>query len=386
MLQNPLYVLFVLCLNIVISELLVRKTILRHLGTAFTVILLTALTANLGIVPSSTNAPPVYDGIFSYVAPLSIFFLMLGVNLNSIRKAGAPMLLMFLVGSVGTMLGAWVGMWAVDGKANIGALFYALGGMYTGTYIGGSVNFNAVALHYGVSQSGTLFTAATVADNILSAIWIAATIAIPQILKKLFPQQTNRQHISEENSTKAYADDSETVSPLDLGLLLAIGFGSIVVAGKVAEWLPQIPSVLTLTTIALILAQIPAIHRLRGNKMLGLFCIYLFLSVIGAYCDIPALLKDGNLAVTLLSLVTILVVVHALVIFGIGTLFKQDWDVLGIASQANIGGSGSAIACARSLNREDLELPAILIGALGNATGTYWGLLMAEMMKNSGWL
>jgi uncharacterized membrane protein len=380
MLQNPLYVLFVLCLNIVLAEVAVRYTILRHLGTAFTVILFTAIVANVGLLPSSTNAPPVYDGIFSYVAPLSIFFLMLGVNLNSIRQAGTPMLLMFLVGSVGTVLGAFVGMWLIGGAKGIGPQFHALGGMYTGTYIGGSVNFNAVALHYDISKSGSLFAAATAADNILSAIWVAATIAIPQVLKRFFPQQTHALRAQQATHRAVVHEDAETISPLDLGLLLALGFGAIVLAGQISALVPQVPSVLILTTLALGLAQLPIVQRLRGNKMLGLFCIYLFLSVIGAYCDIPALLQDGTLALQLLLFVSVLVLVHALVIFGVGTLFKQDWDLLGIASQANIGGAGSAMACARSLNRPDYELPAILVGSLGNATGTYWGILVAELM------
>ena len=91
--------------------------------------------------------------------------------------------------------------------------------------------------------------------------------------------------------------------------------------------------------------------------------------------------QDGELAITLLVFVTILVLVHAIIIFGVGALFRQDWDIVGIASQANIGGSASAMACAKSLGREDLALPAILIGALGNASGTYWGILIAELMQ-----
>ena len=67
--------------------------------------------------------------------------------------------------------------------------------------------------------------------------------------------------------------------------------------------------------------------------------------------------------------------------FGIGGLLKQDWDVLGIASQANIGGSASCLALSKSLNRPDLHLPGILAGALGNAIGTYCGLSVAEYLK-----
>jgi len=52
--------------------------------------------------------------------------------------------------------------------------------------------------------------------------------------------------------------------------------------------------------------------------------------------------------------------------------------MVSIASQANIGGSSSALALARSLKRDDLLLAAVLVGALGNAIGTYLGFLMAN--------
>ena len=149
--------------------------------------------------------------------------------------------------------------------------------------------------------------------------------------------------------------------------------------------LPQIPPILWLTTIALILAQIPLVNRLKGHKLLGLLGVYLFLAVIGAYCDVPALMKDGKLAVILMVFVTILVTIHGLITFGIGALLKIDWDIVSIASQANVGGSTSAMALSRSLNRGDLTLPGILVGALGNATGTYWGILIAELMKKVDW-
>jgi uncharacterized membrane protein len=104
--------------------------------------------------------------------------------------------------------------------------------------------------------------------------------------------------------------------------------------------------------------------------------IYIFLAVIGAYCDVAALIQDGQLAIVLFGMILLLVLIHALILFGIGTLFKQDWAVLGIASQANIGGATSALALAKSLNRPYLQLPAVLIGTLGmplvRISGFWW--------------
>ena len=385
MFHDSLSILTVLWLNIVLAEWLNTKPFFKHIGTGLMVIILTAIIANLGIIPASTPETPLYDGIFAYIAPLSIFLMLLNINLNSLKKAGKPMLIMFLIGSVATVIGTLIAMWAIGGKTQIGELFYALGGMYTGTYIGGSINFNAVALHYNVSKQGTLFSAATVADNIITAIWVIATLALPQLLNKLFPRK-KLMDISDENKaeTSHYTSDVESVRPFDLAFLLMISFAGIRISAWLSAQIPQIPSILWLTTIALMLAQFKIINQLKGHKLLGLLGIYLFLAVIGAYCDVPALLKDGKLAVILMAFVSILVGVHGLITYGMGALLKQDWDIVSIASQANVGGSASAMALSRSLNREDLTLPGILVGALGNATGTYWGILIAEFIRNSG--
>lgn len=68
-------------------------------------------------------------------------------------------------------------------------------------------------------------------------------------------------------------------------------------------------------------------------------------------------------------------------VFGGGAVLKLDPAVAAVASQANIGGGTSALALARSLDREDLELPAILVGSLGNALGTYLGFLAVVLLR-----
>jgi uncharacterized membrane protein len=378
--MNQLYILIMLCANVVLAEWLAKVHFFRHWSAALLVIITTAITANVGLIPSSSVQVPVYDGIFGYVAPLSIFFLMLKANLRHLRRAGSVMLTLFLTGALGTVLGVVVAFWVFDAPYTVGPLHYAIGGMFTGTYIGGSINFNAVALQYGVAKEGTLYAAATAADNIITALWMAATLALPQLLGRLFPRHKSYQTTSDKD-LDMHTNDNETVNPMDLGLLFGLGFLSIFLGQQVASIVKGLPAVLVQTTFALILAQIPAINRLRGSRTLGLFCVYLFLAVIGAYCDIPALLRDGQLALTLLGIITLLITIHALWLFGIGALWKQDWDMIGIASQANIGGASSALALARSLNRPDLQLPAVLIGVLGNAIGTYLGLWVAEWMR-----
>jgi len=383
-LTSPLFILTILCLNIVLSEWLVRRTFCKHFGTALLVILLTAVWANLGLIPSASNASPLYDVIFGYVAPVGIFFLLLEVNLKNLRQAGLPMLLLFLLGSLGTVAGVIISMWAVSGRSSLGPLYGALGGMFTGTYIGGSINFNAIALHYEVTKDGTLYAGAIAVDNILTTLWMIVTIALPKMFSRNGQEKNPNPAAIPSSEIESQQEDSEFLSPLSMALLLGAGMLTLWFSNQAAELFARagvtIPSILILTTVALVLAQIPAFNRLKGSRLLGLFSVYLFLAVIGAYCELAALSHMGALGLTLLLFVTLLVLIHGVMIFGVGALFKQDWDMLAIASQANIGGSTSALALAKSLNRRDLYLPAILIGSLGNGIGTYLGFLVIKLI------
>ena len=132
-----------------------------------------------------------------------------------------------------------------------------------------------------------------------------------------------------------------------------------------------------MTTIALVLAQVPAIQRLAGARLLGMFSILVFLAVIGALCDFAALLSIGELGVTLSVFVTVVVLVHGLIVFGVAAALRLDPALASVASQANIGGGSSALALARSLGRADLVLPSILVGSLGTALGTFLGFWTA---------
>ncbi len=385
MFNDPIFILAVLSLNVVVSEWLVHHTFCRHFGTALLVIVLTAAISNLGLIPTSSVGSPVYNGVFKYVAPLAIFWLLLQVNLRDILKAGVPMLGMFLIGAIGTIVGVLMAMWAVNGSESIGERYRAIGGMFVGTYVGGSVNFNALALHYGVARDGILYGATTAADNIMTAVWMVVTIALPRTLAAVWPRRVYaRIRNREDDVMTGIDDDSETVRPLDLGLVLATGTAALWLSNIVAAFLEnhviRVPAILILTTVALMLGQAPAVARLRGARLLGTFSVYLFLATIGACCDVAALGDIGRLGTILLIFVTVAVAFHGMITFGLGALLRVDPDMVAVASQANIGGGTSALALARSLGRADLVLPAILVGSLGYGVGTYLGFLTAAYL------
>mgnify|MGYP006187637563 FL=1 len=373
--QEPLFIAGTLCIAVFFATWLTRFSWGKTVGMPIWAILICALLSNLGVIPSAMDGSPVYDGVFLYLAPLGIFITMLEVDLKSIKKAGFPLLMMFLLGSLATVIGVLVSWFLVNPAVQIGDLAPAIAGMFTGTYIGGSINFNAIALHYEVNQSGNLYAAATVVDNLIGTPWIIATLILPKYLQKFFP----RKKLASANGGEK-SQCIEYVSISSMASLLALGFLGITVSKVLVGWFPQVPEIIFLTTLALILAQFPSVQQLYGKHTVGFFMILIFLAVIGTLCDFGALAQTGELAGTLMLFVGLLVLIHGLVIFGVGALLKMDWDVIAVASQANVGGNTTAIASAESLNRPDLLLPGMLVGSLGNALGTYVGFAVAGLL------
>jgi uncharacterized membrane protein len=386
--STPVYVIAVLCLIVLVSEWLVRRTALRHAGTALVVILATAVAANVGILPAGSTPEqpvPVYDAIFTVVAPLAIFWLVLTVNLREVLRAGGPIIALFLIGSLGTMLGTVIGMRAVGGEEAIGPMYAAIGGMFAGTYIGGSVNFNAIALSYDVVREGVLYAGSIVVDNIVTTVWIIATIALPRLLLPLWPKRTpspDGSAVGRGEVLLGIEEDTEAVHPQDVAALLALGLAAVWISdlgeARFAAAGITLPSELIVTAFALVLAQVRRLSTLPGTRVLGMFAVYIFLAVIGAFCDVRLLGQLGRLGGVLLAFASILVLVHGIVIFGAARLLRLDLDMAAVASQANVGGSTSALALARSLGRADLVVPAVLIGSLGNAIGTFLGAWLAQ--------
>ncbi|WP_396592013.1 DUF819 domain-containing protein [Allomuricauda sp. R78024] len=373
--ENPVYVLTVLCLMVILSLYAAKTKWGKPMGAALLVIVFTAIVANLKLIPSASNTIPLYDAIFSYLAPISIFFLLLGANLRSIKKAGAPMIGLFLIGSLATVLGILVSWHLVSPQNVLGDDGRILAGMLTGTYTGGSVNFNAVALAYDFQERGTLYAGAIAVDNVITAIWVIVTIAFPVLLRRFFKDKKISASSTENDKT-----ENDGIDLQSMGWLLFIGLAAFLVSELVAEVLPKIPSIITLSTLGIILAQTSFVSKLKGGHTLGLYLVYLFLAVIGAYCEISSVIALKEVGLTLLLFTSIAVFIHGCIIILLGAFTFRDWDMISIASQANIGGGTSAIALAETFNRKELILPAILVGTLGNALGTYLGFLVVSIL------
>lgn len=292
------------------------------------------------------------------------------------------MLVLFGIGATATMAGAIISYHLLAPPAHGIQQGFAVAGMFTGTYIGGSINLNAIALHYGVGKDGTLFAAINAADNVITTLWIVATLLLPRLLQRWLPRTVAASGAVERTGVPVNPlETREQIDVLSLSFLIALGLACLFLSQLCSSYLPALPAILVLTTLALVLAQIPGVQNLHGAKTLGYLAVLLFLAVIGAYCDLAALIANGAVALLLLKWVTLIVAIHAVLLFGLGGLFKQDWAMVSIASNANVGGAATAGVLATALGRDELRLPGILVGSVGNAIGTYAGILVAEFLR-----
>lgn len=374
--SNIIYVLAVLFLMLILASQAAKTKWGKQVGASLLVIVFTAIAANLKLIPSASNSIPLYDSIFTYIAPISIFFLLLNVNLASIRKAGLPMIGLFLIGSVMTTLGILLAWMIISPEKTLGEDARIIAGMLTGTYTGGSVNFNAIALEYDFQKKGVLYAGTIAVDNVVTTLWIIVTLTIPIFMHKIWKSK-------KQDAAKAQPIAKRTESGIDMHSLVWLSFlgvAAFLVSDLLSEYFPKVPFILILSTLGILLAQIPAVSKLKGSHTLGLFLVNLFLAVIGAYCELSAVSALKEIGVSLLLFTSIAVLLHGIGTVLIGGLFYRDWQMIAIVSQANVGGGTTAIALAETFKRNELILPAILVGTLGNALGTYLGFLVIYLL------
>ena len=331
----------------------------RQLGMTMVVLLIGLLVTNItGWQPSKAAAGWVSGPLTS----LAIAQLLLAVDLRRVwpdaRRLLTPFAASVLLTLVAVLLGGLVfGSW-------LGAERSVLAGVFTATFTGGSLNFVSVARTLQPPES--LLLVATAADHVVFAIWFAISLWLGQ--------RGTRQQSEPPAPTPAAATKQSAGA---YGLALLWGLGVLLASQLVGFALPAIPSILVLTTTALIAAQLPWGPSRRGCYDEGLLLIQPFFTVIGLSSPVGGLLGEGWPVLVYAAWIVALQAAALLLLRR-----WRGWP-LGetlVASQAAIGGPSTALALATSLKRGELALPAVAIGLLGYLVGTYLGLIASAVL------
>jgi len=353
------------------------------------------LLANFKVIPL---ASPVYDNVWSYVVPLAIPLLLYNANVKKIWKESGRMLLIFLISSLGTMIGAFIGFFALK---NVLPQLYKVGAMMAGSYIGGGVNFAAMASAF--EAPGDLVSSAVVADNLNMALYFFVLLAIPSI--SLFRKHFKHPYVDEiENNGIKDGGDTQAasywgrkeISLKDIAFSVGSAFVIVAVSTEIASFLKAaIPTgnillnllnglfgnqYLIITTLTMLLATyVPQFFgEIKGAQEIGTFLIYIFFVVIGVPASIPLILSEAPM---LLVFCAIMVIVNMIITFVFGKIFKFNLEEMILASNANIGGPTTAAAMAIGKGWNALIIPILLVGTLGYVIGNYFGIFMGNILQ-----
>lgn len=346
----------------------------RKYSGVMLLITLAIVLANLRIIPTSA---PAYDVVWEYLVPIAIPLLLFQADLRKIVRESGPTLIAFVIGSASVVAGTIVAASLVD----LGPNEADLAGIFTGTYIGGSLNFAAVAEATNMRDSSYL-AAAVAADNVITNLHFLVIIFVPGIawLARRYPTR----HMDNAVLLEPGSEAVHRIANLDVaGLLAALALAFLLAAA--GNWLAEMSgypqfSILVITALTLCVATfLPRqVERLSGYREAGTVLMFIFLASIGASADVWQLVETAPIFfVFALAIVTI----HLVLLFGIGMLLKLDLAEIAMASAVCIGGPSSAPALASAKGWRDLLIPGVLAGSFGYAIGSFIGVTVAEWLK-----
>lgn len=352
------------------------------------------LLANFNVIPT---AAPTYDVVWGYVVPLAIPLLLFNANIKKIWRESGRFMIMFLLSSVGTIVGVFVSFALLK---NAIPDLYKMAAIMTGSYIGGGVNFAAMAESFGAGESW--ISALTVADNLLMAVFFFALLAIPSI--KFFLSRFTHPYVDEVNAA-ADTKEGETlasqywgrkdISLKDIAFSVALAFAIVWVSTELAAFLASVipggnffmdllqgllgNKYLMITTITMSLATFAPgfMGSINGAQEIGTFLIYIFLVVIGVPASLTVILTQAPL---LLVFTLIIVIINLVISLIFGKIFKFDLEEILLASNANIGGPTTAVAMAIAKGWNRLIGPTMLAGVMGYIIGNYLGIFMGNLL------
>lgn len=376
--ENNIWVLWAIIMSITAISIYLEQTysFAAKISGAIIALVLALGFSNLGIIPTQSS---VYDIVWDYIVPLSIPLLLFQCNLVQIYKQSRRLIVIFLLSSLGTSIGAFISYWLLHNY--IPSLNHIAGAM-TASYIGGGVNFVAVSTSFKIDPK--LVSATIVSDNLLMVVYFLILIIIPNI--SFFNKYFKRDYTYEnENSIKNESETKSLISLKDLAISFALTTIIVTLSFNVSKIVLNNchknislflgNKYLVLTTISVLFATIFSkfCSKLNGTQEIGTFLIYIFFVVIGIPASIKSILQNSPL---LLLFCFIIVVVNMVVTLIFAKLFNFSLEEAILVSNANIGGPTTAVAMAMSKGWKKYIAPIMLVGTLGYVIGNYVGLFI----------
>ncbi len=382
MIQEPIAIVAVLLGTIVFSLTMVgRYGWAERFSAIIWIIFTSALCSNLGLIPKDA---PVYGALIDFAVPFAVCVILFTVNLSDVRRAGGPMLAAFALASLGTVLGVAAASLALEPflARILEADSWKLAGPYTGTFIGGSLNFFALWQGLGIGEPD-LFAAANAVDNLSLFPLYTCWMVIPTLLAGRWVVAKRWQAVFDDEEDEAQVAEKPRLVPVQVATLFFLAVGVMAASGwlktnAVDRIFPDLPSILIVTTLALLVGQLGPVRRLQGAWEIGDLAFYVFFAAVGALIDFY---QAVVLSPILFLYVIVIMGVHMAVLYGGGRWLRMDLGVLTIASVATKAGPALVAPVAETKGWRHLVLPGIIVAMLGYALGNYVGYAVAQAVR-----
>ena len=163
--------------------------------------------------------------------------------------------------------------------------------------------------------------------------------------------------------------------PVILPILVA---GLSMIAVHEVLWSTGFVKDLRISTLSILVAQIPAVRQLRGASNLGLFFGMMFLCVVGFSVDIQGFLGSA-FAITALcfSVIAGSLILHLLITRALK--IKYEYVLLGIVGAIADGTSAALVASGAKW--KSLISVGLLMGIIGAVCGNYCGITIAYLVR-----
>jgi uncharacterized membrane protein len=258
------------------------------------------------------------------------------------------------------------------------------------------LNFFAVTETFKVSPSAIATGLAV--DNLLGLLYFplvsslggpydeSSKVECPHLLVE--SRGTGSTETAEENAkietltvaaSSSSTEGMEEVEKLTSALALAFTIASLSDCASSRTGLPSVPISTLLTVVLATAAPTQLKELIPSGELLGKLSLLFFFASVGNASGTVSSTFAATGAASLVAFELILYAVHLAVILGIGgSLLNIPMPDLLLASNANIGNAATASSLASAKGWRSRILPAILVGTLGNAFGTFAGLTLGS--------
>ena len=351
-------------------------------GVLFTIIIV-AILAVLHVVPSASDSSvqvPTYDFVFKYVTPMAIPLLLFNANIIRIIKESGRLIILYLLGAVGIVLGAVISFFVVE----IGPEAYKVAGVWIATLVGGSVNFVAAAETLNFSTS-SLFATTIAVDNFAIDFYLFFLFFLPSItfLGKYFVDYTEEEveEVVVENENKQHKTDLASITYVLTIAAIVTALGKFL--GEYIQDIFGITISLNILIITVLITVLATVFHKTMRKFedlafgLGMALLYLFLAEVGAASNPRDVLLAGP-GILFFALLT--VVIQFVFLLIVGKTMKFSLKEIAVASCANVSGPTMSAPMAATFGMRQMVTPALLVGILGYVIGTFLGVSVGFLL------